>query len=280
MSPDRSKTFGDLLLDLSEELALVRRAPNAAEIASGADPLDNTRRLPDDPATLERVKRAANDGAKDFDRAIKAGWQRPKLDITLSATATPLNIADDVSRIRLDRRVISVPQGEVSWSLPGSTNRYGITICTHIDRVDQAQKRDPNLLGPPRLCCVRPVSGESLPLGERQGYELVVFPTPDAAYVISARFRMNAYPMVQESERPTWPEVHDRTWLAFAVCAFYGRNVSAGAVAVKDQALAESREVEGEMKPRTLGRLGGGTASPLRRAATSIIDVDGNVLVP
>lgn len=281
MLPDRSSTFGDLLLDLAQELGFARMVPNVAEIAAGADVADNTPRLPDDPATLKRIKDAANDGARDMERANKWSWTRPTLTITLNAGGTgPLNhVPGDASRLRLDHRVFSMPLGEVSWSDLEQTGRSGLVVCTHQDRVVSALARAPEDTGPPRLCAVRPVTGVATPLGDRPGYELIVSPKPDSAYVITARFRVAAAPMLHESERPSWPEIHDRTWLAFAVCAFYGRNVTPAAVAIKDAALAESRRQEQDLAPTTLGRLGQGRAVPAR-TSPSIRDFDGNVLVP
>jgi hypothetical protein len=274
LTPDRSKTFGELLLDLAVDVGQ----------ATYEDAADNRAALPSDPATLDRLKRAYNNGAAEFARARRWTFLQPTISITLSPDGTgPDCIAGSTFRYRLPVNVQSAPIGRVGWSMSGTDG--GIVIDTTIDRVNRHHDMQGTTQGSPQLCAVWQARDGSEKFGERTHLELAVWPVPDQAYVIAGKFRVSVAPMVELGERPVWPELHDRTVHQFAVCAWIGFAGNSGTVdkAAADQkrreALTESIDLDADMHGKNLGRMSDGRTVAVAGTRYGVTNFDGSTII-
>lgn len=217
MDTNASMTFGELLIRLAE-------AVDVSEYGSGTD---NRPTVPTDPQTLDRLKRAINDGAMELARAIhpKTGkavrwsWLQPVLALTLASAAdSALNIQADAKRYRLPPGVVSAPRGRVSWRDPSDSYGGPIRVASYSRLVEMAD-RSPSQTGSPMYVAVTPWMGAST--NARPGLELMVFPAPDMDYTIRARFTVQVLPLMEVSDRGVWGAMHDLTVLDLAIAAWH-----------------------------------------------------------
>jgi len=240
---DTSLTFGDLKLRVAE----------AVDVAPQGSGSDNRATAPTDPNLKDRIERAINDAARQIAGAWRWTWLSPTLSITLSPDGDgPMSVNEDPTRYRLPACVNSAPFGRVAWKYPAGTSGGGIVTDTHIDRLVDMTDRSPDFEGPPQYCAVRPIEGVGI--GDRPGIELLVWPKPDQAYVLTSRFRVMPTRMVNDAERPIWPEWMDDAVIAKAVTNFlrpqdegYGQYQSNAAAALS---LAKDRD--GDMRGKRL----------------------------
>jgi hypothetical protein len=268
---DNSWTFADLKLRLAE----------ACDVATQGTGADNRSEVPSDPNTLDRLSRAINDAAKDFARnRHRWTWLCPTLSITLEPDADgSLSIAGDSRRYRLPVNVISAPVGRMTWRDPSSS--YGGRVTdSHIDRVWEYISRAPSLKGQPLYASVWTSNDREITVGERPPMELVVYPAPDLAYTIRSRFRVDVPRLVNNDDRGIWGSIHDQTVLAIAVTKFMSvrEDGYATAVALAEQAIAKSIEVDMEMHAKRLGSSEEGQMLG-RSTRGNVLNYDGSTII-
>lgn len=268
---DTSWTFADLQLRLAE-------AVDVAVQGSGAD---NRSQVPTDPNTLDRLKRAINDAAKDFARnKHRWTWLCPTLTLTLEPDADgPLSIAGDSRRYRLPVNVISAPVGRVTWR--DSSSSYGGRVTdSNIDRVQEYIARAPSLQGQPLYCSVWTSNDRDIAVGDRPPLELLVFPKPDQAYTIKSRFRVDVPTLVHDTERGIWGAIHDQTVLAIAVTKFMSVREDGYQAAQVNAAnhITTSIAVDMEMHSKRLGVSDDGMYRD-RGSRGSVINYDGSTII-
>lgn len=276
-SLDTSLNFEGLLLRTAEALSL---ADNTGSVVG----------IPTNSTDLDIVKRALWDGLEMFYRGLdpRTGKVRlwsfltPTVELTIGTAATnPRLINGDTSRYLLDLRVQGAPVGRWSWS--DGSGWFGRALSTSIDRVDMAHG-GAAVTGPPQMAAVAPLEGRSA-AGQRQGWEVRVYPKPDRAYTLRARFRLWPPRMEHVSEKHLAGAQHDQTIIAQAVWArrrFDAKDPAerAGYKAAADEAMIASIELDLQNEPDNAGPLTdlsdpSGKADPFENSAGSPIIVNG-----
>lgn len=208
-----SLTFADLKLRLSELVVLSEResASNPVNIA------------PTDPNTNDRLGRAINDGANEFATATKIGtngqpvriewaWLWDRFDsFELSSEGTAKYSLDANPRRYFLPGAASIPKNDLLWS-DGTT--AGTMTAATFDQVLEEELRNPTRTG-------SPIYWGAEYRASMGGIELRVFPAPERTYYLNLRVRIGVPPLVNDSDRGIWPDVHSRTVLAYALRCFH-----------------------------------------------------------
>ena len=253
-----------------------------ADQGSGSD---NRAEVPTDPNLLDRLERAVNDAAADLARRYRWSWLTPIVSITLYPDGDgPDNIDSAPGRYLLPSTIQSAPLGRVAWRDP--TDSYGGQVTdTHISRLEEAAAAAPTAEGPPRLVAVWARVGGSTAIGQRPGLEMTVWPKPDLAYTVRARFRRQVSRMTDHAERGIWSEVHDPTVIALA-CAKFMRPTDTGYAEIRadaDAKVSESIRIDQDMTGKRVGAVkSGDEAGPgagFRSSRGDVNDHDGNSII-
>lgn len=251
---DHSLTFRDLIL-------------RVAELNATSDESGTTVGPPTDAIELDRIKRAINDAAADIARKASWRWLRQTFTITL---------APDATRYALHPGVVSAPFGRITWTHPdGRGSGGGTVLSTHTDRLLHMLALSGDSTGAPRYCAVRPALGVPTSSGSRPRIELLVWPSPDLAYTLTATFSCTPVPLSLDSDRGIWPPYMDLPIVrkAYAMMLAYTDPSFAAAQAEAQSAIAEARAQEGENTNRHLGRMGTGIPQPSRLTDTTSITI-------
>jgi len=203
MRIDSSRTFGGLLLDLAIRLG-VATTSSTAELGQV---------LPTDAAQLGILKDALWAGARNVAKESAWSWLHKYETITLDPDGLAAVCVDgDPRRYNMPAGITSGPLGRVSWS---SGSSGGFVTDTSPERVDRQIATFPEAVGRPSLVSVWPdVGGEG---NQRDRYVLTVYPAPDQAYTLKAKYRRAFDPPKELSERPMWSEEVDEVVLAAAL---------------------------------------------------------------
>lgn len=249
---DTSMTFRDLILRVAE-------AGNMCDYPEGEA---NEAAIPVDRHDLDLCKRSVRDGLEQFYRANKA-WTflQPEVTMTLSTDGTgAANIAADPCRYRLPWYTNGASSGSLVWS-NGAGNYGGAVILTNFERLAAASATNPNLTGFPQLACILPAPlGVAVTVGDRQGWELRIWPKPNEAYTLKARFRVFPRRLEDLDERHVAGAPHDQTIVSYAIWTLKRRDaetnpgVLATYKAEAEQGLKQSMILDAPNIPRLLGR--------------------------
>lgn len=270
-----SLTFSDLLLRLAELATQTIRLSASSPVSIA----------PTDVATLDRLKRAINDGAQEFASATKPtgngrrapidwAWQWQRIeDFTINADGDARYCLRGNARRYTLPGAISFPKNDIVWS-DGSTGER--VVETTFDALLSAENTRPSETGAPRFWAAefRPELG---------GIELRVFPKPDAEYTLSLRCKIGVPSLVNESDRGIWPAVHDRAVLAFAQRCYFRTDrapdspAMVRAESMVAEALAASLAADSDIRPESspspVGRFAqSGTRVILSNLGTPILD--------
>lgn len=245
---ETSQTLGDLMLRLAERTGLALYDEDAAAA------------LPEDADDLAKLKRYVNDG---YDRFLRAWpyWTFLDQDITLTLSATgtaPESIEGQSWRYRLPPYVSGAPRG--NWRYADQTSRY-VEALSVDRRIVLARRQSIEGSGPPRYAAVRRLEvREKVAGGSRIGWELILEPSPDAAYVLENTFRVRSHVLRERDERHICGADHDAAIAAFAAAAWFeddaeqqdkAREMKAAAA----ERLAESIAIDKQARPPTVGRV-------------------------
>lgn len=203
-----SKTFQDLILALAED--------PACGLASFGTAGNETAQIPSNQADLDRCKRIVNRGYQRFLNHDPAwSFLRDELTITFSADGTgPSCVAGENWRYRLPGGARSTPLGNLRYLDQNATvNAIGTVEPRLI--LDARQQNDTG--GTPTWCGFRPI-----PLSDADddggSFEMIVWPSPDSAYVVTGSFRLLPYDLVTLDERHIAGSAHDNAIIA---CVLY-----------------------------------------------------------
>lgn len=198
-------TFGELQLRLAIDTDLAVQGTGA----------DNRPQIPTDPNTLYRIKLAINNAARELQRRHRWSWLTPFISRTLSTDGTgPHNVAGDPHRYILPANAIGAPVGRMRWrNSDGSAG--GKLSDSNIEHVSGLIDTSPSTVGVPMYCSVWH-SNVNIGVGDVPQMQLVIWPKPDQAYTIQARFRCTVLDMTIDSERGMWGALHDQTILKLA----------------------------------------------------------------
>lgn len=190
---------------------------------------DNRAIPPDDPNKLDRVKRAINDAAREFFRAVdpklnqthKWTWLKESITIELDPEGDgPLNIESDSRRYRLPSHVAGHCT-RADWSSPGYPGR--MIYVVHAEQVRRHWAMHPEATGAPLYIAVV-ASPEAKRTGERMPMELIVAPAPSdsSTFSVRAEFPVRTDPLVLDADYGVWPADDDLTiaWWAASLLKF------------------------------------------------------------
>lgn len=190
---------------------------------------DNRAIPPDDPNKLDRVKRAINDAAREFFRAVdpklgkthKWTWLKESLTFDLAPEGDgPINIAGDARRYRIPPHVAGHCT-RADWSSPGYPGR--MIYVVHADQVRRHWSAHPEATGAPLYMAVV-ASPEAKQSGGRTPMELCIAPAPSdsSTFTIRAEFPVRTDPLVQDADYGVWPSDDDMTivWWAASLLKF------------------------------------------------------------
>jgi hypothetical protein len=274
---DRSSTFLDLLVKLAAQYGDVR--------------YDTATARPLAPASSDLRHKLAmdiNSGAKMFYLGNpKWRWARSIVDTQIGPKAIA-NRTDpaDSTRYLLPLGVISTPRVRCVWmrlnATTGVIERGGEVIVKSIDAIDRFLATNPSASGVPACVSVRPARQVATMFGARTRYELVVYPKPNEAYTIRALYSFGVQPLVDDADRPMWPDIHDETVLALASLQRARRGD--GSVTVReaqdhaDRMLASSIAADNELGPPSLDPLTDGGASAYAGSGGTVRNFDGTLI--
>jgi hypothetical protein len=268
---ESSKTVGELLLELAVRVGL------ASQGTTTTTPLS----LPTDPATLQILRRALDAGIARVARFRSWSWLRPTLQVTCDPTGqSPDCVKANPGDYWLDRlaaRIVS-KQLIVRFADGGGGN---IAVVSE-QMLETARARNAGRTGRPThaaFAAVRPTNdGDRV----RDRMVLKLWPTPDAAHVVSFSVKRDVPTLVELTERPFWPQSVDEAVLACAVehMARYGSTVtelslqeaSRQSVEVLQELAAEDKKANATV----LAEQGGDGAATY--AGTTIVDEDGSII--
>lgn len=185
------------------EQMLIRLAETHGVLEVGTD---GQPALPSDNMTLERLKRAIQDGIGEM-QAASYQWHvlRPVVEITVGSDS-PQCIDGDPTRYALPWNVVGQPGSGWSFHLTGSAFRGSVFSST---AAQVAEFNASGLTGPPQYIAVVP--------GRNAGeWEMHLAPAPDAAYTFTAQASLLAFKPAQLYQRSPFGAVHDQTVLAAA----------------------------------------------------------------
>lgn len=245
-------TFGDILLSMAIRLV----------VAVYPEQADNRPTLPEDPATLDRLKRACNEGRERFyDSNPRFNFLRPFMVLTLDEDGDgSMNVDGDAAIYRLRSDLVGTPIGECTWEFPegssGSGNDLLVTSTSQLLKL-RSQVTATGVTGRPQAIAfeVDP-AGPPAP-GQATPWLMRVYPTPDAAYRLHLRLPRRYVPLADVAEEE--PSGYPQAVVSWGVRQFVEQGpISTGpnlaeATAEASEALARVAAQERERAPRSLG---------------------------
>jgi len=208
-------TFYDLQLRVGEASGFV-------EYRQDED--DNRAIPPTDPNRIDRVKRAINDAAREFYRAVdettrtthRWTWLKQTISIALSADGTgPDNIDGDSRRYRLPDSV-TTKCNRADWTTPDYPGRMIQIVHDGMTRRHWAMY--PDATGAPLYLSVV-ATPEAKKVGQRTPYEMIIAPAPSDSrtFTVVAEMDVRTDPLTQDGDYGPWSPEDDLTVVAWAV---------------------------------------------------------------
>ncbi len=219
---------------------------------------DNRAIPPTDPNRLDRVKRAINDAAREFYRAVNPDlniihqwtWLRETVSIALDPDGeSAINIDGDARRYRLPESVSSNCV-RADWSSPTYPGR--MIYVVHGDQTRRHWTTYPDATGAPLYLSIVASPGDRK-AGERTPYEMIVAPAPTDAseYTIAAEFSVRTDPLTQDADYGPWAPEDDLTivWWAASLLAIGDASSFDRFEAKRIEALRASIAMDNTRKP-------------------------------
>lgn len=183
-----------------------------------ADLADNTAGVPIDNHDLDFLVRAVNRGYDQFLRSDPEwSFAMVEYQITMNPNGTDAsNVDGEGWRNRLPSYISSAPK--TPWRYLDSVSVYGEIRLRPYDEINRLVNQDTST-GVPRLCAIHPVRDELKPSidGEPRFWEVVWWPRPGSAYVVSAEFRIRSHKLRALEDRHIAGRDHDHAILDQAV---------------------------------------------------------------
>lgn len=271
MYTDTSKNLGDLMLDLAREVR------EAVQPESGV-----AAQLPSSDQDRVKLRDAINDAGEDFCTARGWAFLSQSVSVTCSTDGTgTLNVSSDPRRYKLPIGFSGMDDQEVSYTSSDGSFGDGVSF-RHQRDLDSLIAQCPTSSGPPAYFTVRPCDDVPNTGDRRLPWELVIFPIPDQAYVMSLPVRRAFTPMIDKEERPVWAPQHDRLVVAMAKLRFaelwpLPQLDKALLQARIDRLMASAVEEDERNNPRVLGRAARryGTFGRIGRYSGNVMDENG-----
>jgi hypothetical protein len=249
MPAGSSLNFFDLLLRVARRTRYAR-----------TDPATGLETLPDDPATLNRLKDAVNDARIEFYRRTpKASYRRQAVDVVLTADgAGPDNIAGNPRRVILPW-FVSDPS-LTSWQVSAGSGGNRSLRMTHPNLVLAAIANQPDAAGFPEMACALSYAETIEHDNHRSRWELRMFPAPDLVYTLTGMCGVDLGRMARLTDREPAGSMHEMAIVEGAVAFMMKADPDLAkrkaAMDNFDAAVAISLGVEDKRKPGTLGVAG------------------------
>lgn len=208
---DTSATFSKMVLELALEVGLAEYDQNTGKAV-----------LPSDPEALRLCKARVNEGLQRFARAYPK-WSKLEHRVQIKFYPNgdgPLNINNEAHRYRLPPFVASVPRN--NWQYVDVTSPYIEVIHTNYDMVQRMMTASSLTNGVPYYAATRqyePESGD-----DRQGYEVIFYPSPSQTLTVEAEFRVVVHELIEDDDKHPFGAEHDLAILKCAVEAFRRRD--------------------------------------------------------
>lgn len=260
--PDTSLSFQDIILRVAEEAGFA--------FYDSSSP-DTPAAIPQDRQILDKIKRSINDGIDRMARAYPK-WTslRPQVSFALAPNGDgPLNIpnnltlaaggtTNDPSLYRLPWYITGRPVNGWQWSSQGS-NFAGFAKDVSPEELDFRQRAS-QTASFPLMAAIVPSSMKGDPGSDRQTKAVRFWPSPDQAYLVTARFLVYPAKLVALQDRHIFGAAHDQTVLAFALWALKEHDAKDAGMRATYQAraanaLAESIRIDQEGVQLDLGMM-------------------------
>lgn len=196
--------------------------------------------IPTDAHNLDKVKRAVNDGYREF-IGLDPEWTFRNRTFTIatnSAGTGPENVGNSAAIYRLPRWVQRKPRGEFQYL--DVSSQYPIIIPVDLKTI-RARRQVNAISGPPQYCCVQPTDPADGFAGEGTTFTVIFWPAPDATYELESTAYAVPYDMVELGERHIAGAEHDLT------IAAYGLKHMCMDPATESGRLAAARDICAEM---------------------------------
>lgn len=193
------------------QVRVARALGVATPTATGAMP-------PQDVGTLEIIKDAINDCIVSTMARHRFRWSRLEQTITLSPDGTaPESIGGDPRMYAMHKMARGFPSRSTFRSADGS---WGDTLrCVNPNYIAGRIARDGECAGVPEMLSFEQLAGGN---ATNPTWRMIVFPKPDAAYVISLVHRVQAWKMIDDVDAGPWPESVALMLISGAVAALAG----------------------------------------------------------
>jgi hypothetical protein len=249
MLPGSTITFEGLILRVAQEMGL-------HHVPAGPD---NRAKIPTDPATLDRIKRAINDGRQElFRRMSRATCFRPRLSFTTNpAGDQPDNIDGDPAKYLIPFSAVAVPVNQWQWRLD-TWGGHVIQIRHENDLAREHARGGSSESGPPRMMAIgrRMIGSPGVPTRRTQSF-LWLYPKPDAAYTIEGQANLMYSPLVALDDVDPMGDDHAMT---IVEAALYQMNKNHPVMATRDHyaqrfmdAVRVSTQLDHDRRPPSLG---------------------------
>lgn len=247
---ESSMTFEALILDLAS------RSGNAYHGENG----DEEAQLPADPRVLQQLMDYINRGYRWFLQQ-DTDWSFCAFPVTMTTSSDgtgPYNVAGDPGRMKLPHPIRSRPRKNLTYQDRG-TNLEQVVVYTP-EQLQRLRQTSPSS-GCPQFAAFRQIPEADRKPGEHPNtWEMLLWPSPDSAYVLEATFRIVPYPMVEPSERHAAGADHDTTLLAAAAYEWAMRDSTephekATLLAERTTAITNSLKLDRKKRPPRLGKM-------------------------
>jgi hypothetical protein len=245
---DTSLTFQDFILRTAEKVGLCDYPTGGV----ASIPLD-----------LDRCKRAVNDGIEMIYRAYpKWTFLSQVIEITTSVDGSgPTNIENDPARYVLPWYVTGQPNKDPVWSNTPTAGWGGAARLIDYNQVLLMRARSTNgvngtvYTGWPRFCATTTYEPSN---GGRRGWELILYPNPNLAFLLRMDFRVFAPKMIDLTDRHVMGAQHDQTLIDAAAWAFKRDDSKDPADKAMykqefEESVKQSIAIDLENAPKTLG---------------------------
>lgn len=268
---DTGLTVGEILLEMAVRYGIAEEDTAGGPLSLPASNTENFRML----------LSALNRGYSRFLNRREWSFLSRPLQILMDPNGIgPLNVDGDPARYRLPEWACIMPEGGGGWKYVDTLSAYGeVMPMPYEDVYSLLQSAGTSSTGTPMYAGIGPytagggharsVGGNGLGMSDTD-WELVLYPSPTAAYLIRATFNMRSHKLVSVNQRHIAGSQNDEAITAEGIWALYESDVMNperdGAKEARDEAvgLAIARDVK-----KTLGMKGqitdpatGGMAMP------------------
>lgn len=194
--------------------------------------------LPEDPDDLVRVKDAINLGYQRF--LVEHDWTflRPRVQIEMAPNGDgPFNVDDDPARYRLPLGIEGAPQTDFAY-LDNESLLRAVTR-TDFQHIRELHASAIDATGFPQYVATAPLAATQD--DDVHGWQVMVWPAPQAAYRLEAEFFIVPPDMEALTDRPWGGRTHDLTIYYAAISELRRQDDPNQAAAQRDEAMYQQQ---------------------------------------